>query len=89
MIPDKLSKVQVLQQCHFISQEYNFFPFGLLIRCQWKSWYFNVFKGMDTNQGIICHLWGNCSLTIIDMVVLAFDGLVDNVAIEMSNPSME
>ncbi len=44
---------------------------------------------MDTNQGIICHLWGNCSLTIIDMVVLAFDGLVDNVAIEMSNPSME
>jgi hypothetical protein len=53
------------------------------------SWYFDVFKGTDTNQGIICHSWGTCSLTIIDMVVLAFDGSKDNVGIEMSNPSME
>jgi len=48
-----------------------------------------VFKGMDTNQIIICHLWGNYPLTIIDMVVLTFDGPIVDVAIEMSNPSIE
>jgi hypothetical protein len=48
-----------------------------------------VFKGTDTNQGIICHSWGNYSLTIIDMVILAFDGSIDNLGIEMSNPLME
>jgi hypothetical protein len=44
---------------------------------------------MDTNQIIICQLWGNYPLTIIDMVVLTFDGPIVDVAIEMSNPSIE